>query len=148
MEADAEKEIPGPEPGASHDRPPETEAVEELKGLAREGSAMVQDFLQLLAVEGRLAGRSLAAMLMLAVALGVLVVCAWTFMAGAAGLWLIEQDILYPSQAMLAIGGLNLVLAVLAWLLIVRLSRNLGFREFLSAIQGLLPAPKQQEDKR
>ncbi|GEM_PF-3456842 len=127
----------------SESRAAEPEAAEELtaelKAMIHSSSDMVRDFLELLAVEGRLAGRSLAAMLMLAIVLALLVVATWLFLAVSIALLLIDQGVLSPPMALLATAGANALLALAVWLVIRRLSGNLAFREFIGAVGSILP---------
>lgn len=125
---------------------PESQVAAELQGMIREGSGMIHDLLKLLAVEGRLAGRSLALMLMLAVLTALFVVTSWVFLAATLALWMVEMAWLsLPASALvLALG--NALLGLLVWLWIRHLSANLGFPAFVQATEKLLPAEKQREE--
>lgn len=99
-----------------------------------EGRELLRDYLDLLAVEGQLAGRSLVLMLALAICLAIVLVAAWMFLTLSGVMWLTDLGLLSVVQALLAGAGAHLVLALLIWFSVRRLSRNLvfgGFREAL-----------------
>ncbi len=130
---------PGPDARAQPDSSPESEAVQELRAMLRGLSAIGRDYLELLAVEGRLAGRSLVAMVLLGVVLALLLVSSWFFVAAATGLWFVQTGVLDPPLALLATAGVNILLACLVWLAIRRISRNLEFRGIIESLGRLLP---------
>jgi len=99
-----------------------------------EGLELGRDYLDLLAVEGQLAGRSLVLMLTLAIVLGVVLVAAWIALNMAGVMWLVERDVLSASQALLGSAVAHLTLAGLAWLSVRHLSRNLVFSGFRQAL--------------
>ncbi|MCC5865717.1 MAG: hypothetical protein JJU31_11400 [Wenzhouxiangella sp.] len=134
-------DMPG-HPGDSENEPeqtqgahPEQQALAALQALFATGSALCQDYLDLLAVEGRLAGRSLVLMLALGIALGLLLVAAWIFFTLAASALLIEIGWLNPWQALLAVAIAHVGLALLAWVAVRRLSDNLVFSGLRSALE-------------
>jgi hypothetical protein len=119
------------------DTPPahEEEMLRAVGQLLGESSGLARDYLDLLAVEGQLAGRSLVLMVALAVALGITLVAAWIFLSLAGSIWLVELDVLTGAQAMLAVTVAHVVLALLIWVVVRRLSRNLVFGGFREALQ-------------
>jgi hypothetical protein len=120
-------EGPPPAPDSDQAKAPETRALESLAGLIGAGADQLRDYLALLAVEGRLAGRSLVLMLAFGIVLAVLIISVWLFASLAGALWLMDQQAWAAWQAV-AVGALaHAVLAGLVWLTIRRLSNNLGF---------------------
>jgi hypothetical protein len=113
----------------------ETRALAALKALFDSSSGLARDYLDLLAIEGRLAGRSLALILALALALALLLVAGWLFLGLAAAAWLIEHQWLNLWQAMLVTALAQLLMAALTWLVIRRLSNNLVFSGFRAALE-------------
>ena len=100
-----------------------------------EGRALVRDYLELLAVEGQLAGRSLVLMVALAVVLGIVLVSTWIFLNLAAVMWLVESEFMSTFQALLAGAGAHVVLALLIWFAVRHLSRNLVFGGFRKTLE-------------
>lgn len=147
MAVDQDEALDSPEPTARAESGTNNDAVVQVKAIVQASAGLLRDFLELLAVEGRLAGRSLAAMLMLAVALALLLVSVWLFTVAALGFWLIDSGLLSATVSLLVVAAFNAVLALLAWLFIVRLSRNLMFREFLGALASLLPSSDDSDDR-
>ncbi|MFU8830948.1 MAG: phage holin family protein [Wenzhouxiangella sp.] len=130
---DRPTEEAGGEPSA------EARAVDELRELIDTASNMARDFLELLALEGRLAGRSLALIVGGGLVLALLVPATWTLLNFALGLWLTSAGILSAPLALLLFAIANIVLGILLWLWIRRLSKNLVFPELLTAISDILP---------
>jgi hypothetical protein len=124
---------------------PETQALEALQNLLGNGAGLARDYLDLLAIEGRLAGRSLVLMLALSLVLALLLVSAWLFFGLAASAWLIEQQWLSVWQAMLSAALAHALMAWLAWLAVRRLSNNLGFGAFRKALARTDPAAEAGE---
>ena len=130
-----------PEPQA------EEHAINELKGIIRTGSGMFRDLIELLAIEARLAGRSLALMLILAVVLALLAASAWLFLVAALGLWLIDREILSAPAVLLVLAAANGLLALVLGCFIHRLAHNLAFREFLKVIGGGHSTPDESQSE-
>jgi hypothetical protein len=141
-------ESPKPEQEADHPadpKAPETQALEALGGLLGKSADLVRDYLDLLSIEGRLAGRSLVLMLALGIAVALFLVSGWLLLSLAASAWLIEHEWLTIWQAILASALAQALMGLLAWLVIRRLSNNLGFDGFRAALQK--PAdPEQGKD--
>lgn len=139
----SEDERPATAPGESE--APETRALEQLAELIGAGADQARDYLALLAVEGRLAGRSLVLMLALGIVLALLLVSAWLFLNLAAALWLMDQQAWAPWQAVLVAAVAHAALAGLAWLAIRRLSHNLGFAGLRASVEAN-PATERDDD--
>jgi len=125
--ADRPADQAGPDVEQAEAASPANKALAALRELLATGSDLAGDYLELLAVEGRLAGRSLVLMLALGIALALLLVGAWIFLALAATTLLIELGLLRPWLALLAVALAHLAMALLAWLTVRRLSDNLVF---------------------
>jgi hypothetical protein len=140
-DVDEDRRLNGDRPGEDSSREPseEARAVEELRGLIETTSNMARDFLELLALEGRLAGRSLALILGCGLVLAVLVPATWTLLNFALGLWLVGMGALSAPLALLLFAVANIALGFLLWLYIRRLSKNLVLPELLTAISDILP---------
>lgn len=123
------------EPENTQAAPPEQQALAALQALLATGSALGRDYLDLLAVEGRLAGRSLVLMLALGIALGLLLVAAWIFFTLAASALLVDIGWINRWQALLAVAIAHVGLALLAWVVVRRLSGNLVFSGLRSALE-------------
>lgn len=131
------------------DRTSQTEAsktdyVSGLKDLFQAGSGICHDLLRLFAVELQIAGRSLAAMFMLALVLVVLVICIWLLLNGLLAIWLVQAGILSLVQALWLFVLANILLAGITVLAILRLSRNLTFQGFIRAVESILPSGKEE----
>jgi VIT1/CCC1 family predicted Fe2+/Mn2+ transporter len=100
--------------------------LEDLGSLPAELRRLVHDQLQLAALELRLAGRSLAAMISAALFMGALLPLAWVALMASAGFGLVALG-LPPAAAMLVLAVLTLALALLLWIYIRRRSADLGF---------------------
>lgn len=114
---------------------PEEEVLRAAGHMLGEGRELAQDYLDLLAVEGQLAGRSLVLMLALAIVLGVLLVAAWIFLNLAGAMWAVDNDMLGASAAFLLVTAAHVVAALLAWLAVRHLAGNLVFGGFRRALQ-------------
>jgi hypothetical protein len=113
---------------------PEEEMLRSAGRMLGEGRELLRDYLDLLAVEGQLAGRSLVLMLALSICLAIVLVAAWIFLTLSGVMWLTDLGLLSVAQALLAGAVAHLVLALLIWFSVRHLSRNLvfgGFRETL-----------------
>jgi hypothetical protein len=136
-----EKQPATDQPGqddARADPSAEENAAAEIKEISRLGVGIARDFLELLSVESRLAGRSLALMLAIAVALALSVVSAWLLLIGAIAFFLVGQGTITAPVALVLAGLGNVLTALIAWLIIRRLSHNLGFPGVREAAGGML----------
>lgn len=123
------------EAGTPNPATAEKQALAALRELLGTGADLAGDYLELLAVEGRLAGRSLVLMLALAIALALLLVATWLFLGLAMSAWLIDTGVLSTWQALLAVALTHLAMALLAWLSVRRLSNNLVFGGLRAALR-------------
>lgn len=109
---------------------PEPAATDSLAGsLAALGATLlglVRDLARLAALETRLAGLSLAAMLALAVAGALLAATAWLALLAALVVWLARLGLAWE-LGLLLVAALNLLAGLLAARAVVVLSRNLTF---------------------
>jgi len=118
-----------------------TGPLEDLKNLQREVRGIIHDQLQLVALEVRLAARSLMTMIAAAFCIGALLVLVWIGLMTAVGLLLIGFGI-QPALAVLVVTALTSILVVLLFRLIRRRSRDLGLPATLRALN-----PMAREDR-
>ncbi len=88
---------------------------------------LAHDRLELAALETQRAGESLVAMLVAGMLLAGLVLSAWLGVLGAAMLALISRGVMATGSALLLAVALNLVIALMLWRHIGRLSHDLRF---------------------
>jgi hypothetical protein len=118
---------------------PRTGSAASLLGLASTGVRSLRDYssavLEMVALESRLAGVTLAVIAGLALAVGVLGLTTWGLLiaAGVRGLMALGIG---TSAALLIAAGANAVVAVALLFLIPRLSQRLTFRATRRALQG------------
>jgi len=110
--------------------------LDDLGSLPAELIRLVKDQLQLAALELRLAGRSLTAMITAAVFLGALFLLVWIALLASTGLGLVAIG-LPPAVVMLVLAVLSLALAWLLRVYIRRKSADLGFP---GTLRSLSPA--------
>ncbi len=137
-------------PGAAAAKPEPPSAEQAAEGAARpllnllaDTSALFGDLAELLATEGEMAGRALVAMLALAALIGLLLASTWLLLNAALAAWLL---IVFPDLPapllLLGLAATQLLATALAWLLMRRVSRDLGFRGFSGAVSALLGSRK------
>lgn len=120
--------------------PPLDTPTQDPKGAAaeesplRKGAALlrtfrffVDDFLALAALEARLAGLSIAAMLGLGLAVGLLFITAWLLLVAGGTLWLVGLGMGW-GPALLVTALANVLMGIVLVVLIVNLSRNVLFK--------------------
>ena len=112
-------------------------AADDLKHVFQHSKRLVGEITDLLGIEARLAGRSLALMLALAIVLALLLVSVWLLLCAAGAMWLIHAELLNAPLALLAVGGVNAVMALLVWWALSRLSGNLSFRGFRQVLREI-----------
>ncbi|GBG15035.1 acyltransferase [Novimethylophilus kurashikiensis] len=122
--------------------PPGTHGLlDEIKGLWKEIRLLVHDHLELAALETRLAGESLAFMVMAGIAIAILLVSAWLAFLAAVAVILVALG-MWASAALLLIVLLNVgAAAVLAWM-IKHKSYHLRWPATLASIK-----PREQSGK-
>jgi hypothetical protein len=108
--------------------------LEDAKSLWREGAALLQDRLQLAALETRLAGESLVTMIVAGVIVAVLVVAAWLGLVGAAILMLVGLGVGAGTALLLGV-LVNLGVALVLCLLIRSKSRRLLWSSTLRSLR-------------
>lgn len=111
------------------------DSLKDLGSLPAELWHLVHDQVQLAALELRLAGRSLVAMISVAIFAGALLLLAWIALLGSAGLGLSALG-LAPALIMLILAMLTMALALLLKIYIYRKSKDL---EFPSTVRSLKP---------
>lgn len=121
--------------GSSASAAPEEDVLRAAGHMLGEGRALVRDYLELLAVEGQLAGRSLVLMAALAITLGLVLVSIWIFLNLAGVVWMVESEFMSLFQALLTSAGAHAVVALLIWFAVRHLSRNLVFGGFRKALE-------------
>jgi len=108
--------------------------MDEIKGLWREIRLLIHDHIELAALETRLAGQTLAFMVMAGVAIAILLVSAWLALLGAMVVLLVAMG-MWASAALLLIVLLNIAAAAgLGWA-IKHKSRNLKWSATLASLK-------------
>lgn len=127
----------------SGDADPRSHSDEGDEGLPREAlrigatlRAMITDLGELVGLEARLAGVTLAAMCALGVLSAGLLLSGWILLQIGAVWWLRDQG-LTLGHGLLVAGGLNVLLALACWLIAVRRSRRLTFTNTRAVISQL-----------
>jgi membrane protein implicated in regulation of membrane protease activity len=110
--------------------------LDEVLALSGELRELARDQLQLVALETKLAAQSLMTMVAVAVAAGLLLVTAWLGLMGTLVWWLASLGVAIW-LALIAVTVLNLLAAVVAYRVIDRRSRNLGFPATLRSLRSL-----------
>jgi hypothetical protein len=118
--------------------------LEDAKALWREGSALFHDRLQLAALETRLAGESLVAMIVAGVIVAVLVVAAWLGLVGAAMLVLVGFGVGAGTALLLGV-LVNLAVALVLCQVIRGKSRYLLWAATLRSVR---PSPAGADESR
>lgn len=115
--------------------------LDEIKGLWDEIRHLIHDHIELAALETRLAGETLAFMVMAGVAIAILLVSAWLALLGAVVVLLVAMG-MWASVAFLLIVLLNIAAAgALAWL-IKHKSRNLKWSATLASLKPSAVPPQ------
>lgn len=117
-------------PNELHD----SEVLQEVQSLWHELRALIQNRLQLAALETRRAGESLVTMIIAGVMVAVLLNGAWLGLVIAVVQMLIEQGMVTSTAILLAVAA-NLLIALLLCGVIRRKSRHLQFPALLASLQ-------------
>lgn len=118
--------------------PTETRDEAPIASIWSSGLAVLSQWVALLAAEGRLAGLSVARMLVYAVASGFVLAGAWGLLVAALAVWFVALG--YNVVAVLLVFALlHLALAVGLWIFIVHLSRHLLFPATRESLMSVLP---------
>ncbi|UOA10865.1 phage holin family protein [Methylobacter sp. S3L5C] len=94
---------------------------------------------QLAILETQQAGNSLVTMLIAGVIIAILLGSAWLGLVAAAAVWLVENNVVMASSAILLAVALNLLLAIILCGVIRCKSRNLQFPATLRALEPKSP---------
>lgn len=126
-------EAPGTETG---DKSPSTPGPLDasLSRLVHQVRELAYDHLELVTLEARLSVNTLLRMAVVSMVTALVFASAWLALVGAAGLWLIGRG-MEPVWAMLVLAAANLLLAMLGWLWMRRMSHRLGWPATLRAIK-------------
>jgi uncharacterized membrane protein YqjE len=117
--------------------------LEDAQALWYELRGLTHDRFRLAALETQRAGNSLVTMLMAGVMVAVLLSCVWLGLVAAALLWLIENNVVVASSAILLAVAFNLLLALILFGVIRRKSRYL---QFPATLRSLQPMPPERRD--
>ena len=104
----------------------------DLRGLAH-------DHFELAALETQRAGESLVAMVVAGMLVAGLLLSAWLALMGAALLALISHDVMATGSALLVAVFVNLLVALVLWRVIARLSHRLRFPANARSLQPASP---------
>lgn len=108
--------------------------------------SLAGDLAELLALEARLAGVSLVAMLVLGMAAGMLLVAGWLLVQLGVAWWLREAGVAV-GHSLLALGAVNVAIGWCCWLLVRRRGRHLTFASTRAALARLREhEPADEED--
>ena len=145
MDPDAvEDETPGQT--ATHGDPMSSSGVlEDAQALWYELRGLTHDRFRLAALETQRAGKSLVTMVMAGGMVAVLLGSAWLGLIAAAVLWLVENNIVVASSAILLAVAFNLLLALILFGVIRRKSRYLQFPSTLRSLQPMPPVRRDAE---
>jgi len=107
---------------------------------------LLPHYLELVALEGRLAALSVARMLAYGIGAALLVVTSWLVFMAALAVWLYHHGMTVES-VLLGVSLLNGVLGVVAWQLAKRLSGNLLFSATRRQCSRSQPMPKGHNER-
>jgi len=137
-------EAPAADPGEPVVAVPDL--FDDVVGLSRELGELARDQLELVALETKLAARSVMTMIAAAVAIGLLLVTAWLGLMGALIWWLVGAGVA-PAFGMIVLVVLNLLAALIPYNLIRRRSRSLGFPATLRSLRAVGSGPSAGQEK-
>lgn len=101
---------------------------------------LAHDYLELVTLEARLSVNTLLRMAVVSMVTALVFASAWLALVGAAGLWLNGMG-MEPVWTMLVLAAVNLLLALMGWLWMRRMSHWLGW----PATQRAIKPPVQEE---
>ena len=128
----------GEPPVKSSASPSGSGLLDDGKSLWHELRGFAHDQLKLVALETRLAGKSLVTMIAAGVMIAALLVSAWLGIMGAVVLWLISHGVMASIAMLLAVAA-NLLLALVLYDVIRRQSRHLQFPATLRSVRPVPP---------
>jgi len=116
-----------------------------MNRVVHEFRELANDHLELATLETRLSVNTLLRMAIISIFTALVLVSAWLTLVGSAALGLISFG-LAPVMAMLLLAAANLIIALLGWLQVRRMSLWLGWPATQRAIMPA-PAAEQQRDE-
>jgi len=119
--------------------------LEDAQSLWYELRGLTHDRFRLAALETQQAGKSLVTMIMAGVMTALLLSSAWLGLVAAAVLWLVENNVVVASSAILLAVAFNLLLALILFGVIRRKSRYLQFPSTLRSLQPIPPVRRDAE---
>jgi uncharacterized membrane protein YqjE len=129
---------------ATHGDPMSGSGVfEDAQALLFELRGLTHERFRLAALETRRAGISLVTMIIAGGIVAVLLVSVWLGLMAATVLWLVENDVVVASSAILFAVAFNLLLALILCSVIRRKSRYL---QFPATLRSLQPMPPERRD--
>lgn len=134
MSIGAAKVVSSQEPASVDVREPVGGLLDDARALLQQMLGLVHDQLQLAALETRLAGQSLAAMVAAGVMVALLLVSAWIGLIAAATAALVGTGFSITVAILLGVGA-NLALTLLLCVFIRRKSRHLLWSASLRSLQ-------------
>lgn len=115
----------------------EGDAVEEASGIPQALKTLSADILRVVAVEARLFGRTVLAMIGLTVMIALLLVGGWLFAGAALVMALTSLQLFSLTGAILTVALVHLLLATLALWRLRYIARDLTFRESRASVKSL-----------
>lgn len=116
-----------------------------LQVLAAAAAAIASDLARLFALEVRLCGRTILAMLALTIVGALLAAGGWLYLSAAAVILLSRIEAIGPAGATAIVGLIHLALAVAAWWRVRLISRDVTFRQSRAALRGLMVAEREEQ---
>lgn len=105
-----------------------------IEHIWKESLYLVKDIIKLFSLEVRLAGKSLAMIIILAISVILLLFSSWLSFLGVIIIWLQHHISLILS--LLLVSALNLFIAIIVIYYITKLSSNLQFHETRKQLEG------------
>jgi hypothetical protein len=99
-----------------------------LRDIWRYSIGIIKDIFKLFSLEVKLAGKSLAILLILTAFIALLLISGWLTLLGAITVWLMRFHITL-SLSLLLMSAFNFIVALIIVYFIVKLSTNLQFKE-------------------
>lgn len=145
MSIAAAKVVRPPEPTALDERKAGGGLLDELRMLLQQVLGVVHDYLQIAALETRLAGQSLVAMVAAGVMVALLLVSAWIGLIAAAVAALVGNGLSISAAIFLGVSA-NLLVALLLCEFIRRKSRHLLWSASLRSLRRDMATPHPERD--
>jgi uncharacterized membrane protein YqjE len=119
---------------------------EDIRDITHTLKALAADMLRLVAVEARLFGHTVLAMLGLTLVVALLLASSWLFIGAALVVALASLQAFSLTGALLTVALAHLVLAALAFWRLRYITRDLTFRESRASVNSLLNHARSQAD--